>query len=250
MRILISNDDGIDAPGLAELAEAAEALGEVWVCAPEQEQSAMSHALTMREPVYAEPRGPRRFAVKGTPADCVYLALHHLIDGEVDLVLSGINRGSNLGSDVYYSGTVAAAREATLHGTHALAVSLHLEPGTREPDYGPAAELAVQLARRVLADGLPPLTLLNLNVPPRPLHDIKGMRAAPLSVRRYSKRVDCRTDPRGRSYYWIGGDHVDYAPDRGADGPLLEAGYAPVTPLCLSSTDDAVLEMLRDWPEL
>jgi 5'-nucleotidase len=244
MRVLISNDDGVDAPGLAALAAAFEPVADVWVVAPASEQSAKSHSLTMHRPLRVHERGPQRFAVTGTPADAVYLALHHLLPEPPDVVVSGVNRGANLGSDVHYSGTVAAAREAALQGRRALAVSAHFD-GTRPPRFDVAAALAVGLVPQMIERQLPDGVFLNLNVPLTP--EPEGLRVTRLGVRRYAHAVDVRHDPRGAPYYWIGGPHLAFeGPDDG-DGAAIEAGYAALTPLSADPTAPAGLEVLRDW---
>lgn len=247
MRILVSNDDGYFAGGIAPLVEALQALGEVWVVAPEQEQSAKSHSLTMWEPLRVRQHGAGRYSVGGTPADCVYLALHELLPERPDLVVSGINRGSNLGNDVLYSGTVAAAMEACLHGVPALAVSLHLEPEQDQQHWGSAASLAQRVAAQILERGLPRRKLLNLNVPNLPLAEIQGIRPSRLGERSYEDLVDKRLDPRGKPYYWIGGGPNAFCGEPDTDGPLMAQGWASLTPLSPDLTDEAQLERLKSW---
>ncbi len=249
MRLLLSNDDGIDAPGLGVLTAALEDAHQVWVVAPATEQSARSHSLTMHDPLRLYPRGPRRFAVGGTPADAVYVALHHLLEQPPDLVLSGINHGSNLGSDVHYSGTVAAAREATLHGHQAVALSLHREPGDVELFWDTAARVAVRVAEAVRRHPIPPGVLLNVNVPNVPLPRLRGLKTCRLGDRVYERRVEERQDPRGKSYLWIGGPHLHFGPDPDTDGPAVEQGWATVTPLSAVITAHGELERLRDWTD-
>ncbi len=245
MLILLSNDDGIEAAGLRALEAAMAGLGELWTVAPATEQSAKSHSLTMHEPLRVTPHGDRRFAVSGTPADSVYLAAHHLLPRKPDLVVSGVNRGSNLSNDVMYSGTVAAAREAASFDIPAVAVSLWVK------DADPHWETAQAVARRVVEEtirrGLPRGVLLNLNVPDLPTAALRGLRVAPLGRRYYHPSVAVNTDPRGRKYYWIGGDHdrFDDLPD--TDGPLCEAGFAVLTPLHMDLTAHEVLGDLRAW---
>jgi 5'-nucleotidase len=250
LRLLVSNDDGLHAPGLTALAEALSAEHEVWVVAPSSERSAQSHSLTMHKPLRLQERQPRRWSVSGTPADCVYIALHHLmVDDPPDLVLSGINSGSNLGSDVHYSGTVAAAREACLHGYPSIAISLH--PHREEIDQH--WDTAVHVARRVLAGWtsapVPSKVFLNINVPNLPIASLKGLRACRLGERFYDVLVDERIDPRGRPYLWIGGPHLRFGDDLGSDGPTVEAGYATVTPLEANITDEQELVRLRSWTD-
>ena len=231
--ILVSNDDGIRAPGLRVLARTAAEFGDVVVCAPAEERSGFSHSITLRSMLRSEPApefGEHWYAVSGTPVDCVYLACLHLCDRLPDLVLSGINPGYNLGADVFYSGTIGAAREGMLRGSSALAVSL--EDG-RNP------ELAVPFVRQLVPMLLERHAagerhLLSLNVPGDGAPN--GLRAARLGHRRYRDQVDERSDLSGRSYFWIGGppDLVDDHSD--TDIGLVNRGYAAVTPLELDIT--------------
>ncbi|MCK6523078.1 5'/3'-nucleotidase SurE [Myxococcota bacterium] len=246
-RILISNDDGVHAYGLPPLIEALTPLGEVWVVAPEREQSAQSHALTMHKPLRVRRRGERSFGVTGTPADCVYMALNKLLPGRPDIVVSGINRGGNIGNDILYSGTVAAAMEACLVGIPAIAVSLHVEWDVHasKHHWGTAAELAARLAASVLRDGLAPRTLLNVNVPDVPPEALKRVCATSMGVRRYETKVDERVDPRGQRYYWLGGAHERFEPIPESDGEAIERGDASVTPIQADLTSWATLSRLR-----
>jgi 5'-nucleotidase len=248
MRLLLSNDDGIDAVGLFTLAEALRDVGEVWVVAPDSERSAQSHALTMHKPLRVRQEGERRFAVSGTPADCVYLGLHHLLPAAPDLVVSGVNRGSNLGHDVFYSGTVAAAMEACLQGVPGVAVSLHLPDGVT-PHWATAAAVAARVVRAVEKHPIPGRQLLNVNVPSVPLDQLKGVAAARLGSRSYSARVDERVDPRGRRYFWIGGDPMAFDGDPDADGPTVERGFASITPMVPDLTFGPGLAALRRWTD-
>lgn len=249
MLILVSNDDGIHAHGLRPLADALSVLGEVWIVAPEQEQSAQSHALTMHKPLRMRRREERVYAVSGTPADCVYMAVHNLLPERPALVVSGINRGANLGNDILYSGTVAAAMEACLVGIPAIAVSLYVEwqVRARQHHWSTASEVALQVARGVLEHGLPARTLLNVNVPDVPPEALLGVRATRMGVRTYEQAVDARVDPRGRPYYWIGGAHKLFEPIPDSDGPAVEAGYASVSPLQADLTAEFALDGLRRW---
>lgn len=248
MRLLCSNDDGYDAPGLQALVTALEADGhDLWVSAPETEQSGRSHALTFHEPLRARERKPRHFAVSGTPADSVYVALHGLLETKPEVVLSGINRGSNLGSDVNYSGTVAAAREAAMSGYPSIAVSMHLGDNGVPDHWETAAAVAVRVLHAVAERGLPKHTLLNVNVPDVPLAELRGIRPAALGDRFYDNKVLHRQDPFGRSYYWIGGSHVAFSEDDSHDGPVVEQGYASVTPLHIDPTHTQLLEALGEW---
>ncbi len=245
MLILLSNDDGIDAAGLRALEAAMADLGEVWTVAPATEQSAKSHSLTMHEPLRVAEHGPRRFSVSGTPADSVYLAAHHLLPRKPDLVVSGINRGSNLSNDVMYSGTVAAAREAASFDIPSVAVSLWVTGPS--PHWDTAQRVAREIVQQTVQRGLPPGVLLNINVPDRAYDQLAGVRIAPLGRRWYHPTVAVNTDPRGRKYYWIGGDHDRFADLPDSDGPLCEAGFAVVTPLHMDLTAHEMLPVLRGW---
>jgi 5'-nucleotidase len=224
--ILLANDDGIHAEGLAALERALAPLGRVYTVAPETEQSAMSHAMTLHRPLRMRRLAERRFAVDGTPVDCVYVALHlrDVLPERPAVVVSGINHGLNLGGDVFYSGTVAAAREGALRGIPAVAVSL-----AAQGDRDAAGEIAAGVVRTLLARALagrPPL--LNINVP---AGRVRGVWATRLGERLYEDSVEARTDPRGRQYLWLGGAGVSHPPSEGTDTAAHEAGYASVTPL-------------------
>jgi len=236
VRVLLSNDDGVNAPGLAALA-AAFPDDEVWVVAPDREQSASSHAISLHRPLRIVQVGERRFSVDGTPTDAVYLALNHVMRGRPpDLVLSGVNHGPNLGNDVLYSGTVAAAMEGALLGVTAIAVSL----AARSPhDFGAAAAFAAELARRVASSRPAAPILLNVNVPAGP---VKGYRFTRLGVRTYGNEVVEKLDPRGRSYYWIGGDASHKDIPSSDCNTVFDDGLVAVTPLHLDLTNDGLLE--------
>jgi 5'-nucleotidase len=240
VRVLLSNDDGVHAPGLEALA-AAFPDDEVWIVAPDREQSASSHAISLHRPLRIVEVGERRYAVDGTPTDAVYLALNHVLRGRPpDLVLSGVNHGPNLGNDVLYSGTVAAAMEGALLGVNAIAVSLATRPAT---DFSHAAAFAAALARR-LAEAPPrPPALLNVNVPAGP---VKGFRLARLGVRSYGNEVVEKVDPRGRSYFWIGGDASHRDIPLSDCNTVLDDGLVAVTPLHLDLTHDDLVSGLRD----
>ncbi len=244
--ILVTNDDGIRARGIEELAAAAESLGEVWVVAPESEQSAMAHALTLHHPLRIREYGPQRFSVDGTPTDCVFFAALHICPRKPDLVLSGVNRGANVGDDVTYSGTVSAALEGVIMGFPGIAASLVINhDGPRE--YGPAARYTVDLAKEVLRRGLPDKTYLNVNVPQIPGDQIKGVRVTTLGHRMYDDRIIECHDPRGKPYYWIGGNRFEARDIPGSDCNAVLDGYISVTPLHANPTDYGMLEELRGW---
>lgn len=243
-RILIANDDGIASPGLAALAEAMEPLGEVWVAAPEQDQSAAGHALSLQRPLRIRKARERWYAIDGTPADCVYMGIHHLLrERHPVLVVSGINLGANLANDVIYSGTVAAAMEGAMFGIPSIAFSL-VSRG-KPVDLGPAAAFARQLARSVLESGLSPRTLLNVNVPGHV--SPRGWAVTRLGRHAYENAVIEKTDPRGRRYYWIGGSEYAHEPIPGSDcTAVLDEACISVTPLMLDVTDGALLPRLSE----
>ena len=237
--VLLTNDDGVHAEGLAALGRAFAELGDVYIVAPEREQSACGHALTLHRPIRPVQLGERRFAVNGTPSDCVNLAVLGFLPAPPVLVVSGVNHGTNLGDDVTYSGTVSAAMEGILLGVPSIAVSL-VDGG----DFDQAARVARLIAMRVLVSGLPRKTLLNVNVPasvPR------GIRTTRLGHRVYSGKIVEQVDPRGRSHYWIGGGDPKWEDLEGTDMAALHAGYVSVTPLHLDLTNHRALMELNDW---
>jgi 5'-nucleotidase len=230
--ILLSNDDGYHSEGIHVLSDALESLGEVWVVAPDRENSAVSHALTLSRPLRLTQLAERGFAVDGTPTDCVTLGVGQVLKGRApDLVVSGINFGANMGDDVHYSGTVSAAFEAVILGVPAIAISQVI---WHEFSFAFAGRFARLIASRVLARGLPPGTLLNVNVPPNPP---KGVRFTRLGKRTYTEGVVEDTDPRGRKCYWIGGGDPVWEDIPGTDFAAVGAGYISVSPLQLDMTD-------------
>ena len=240
--ILVTNDDGIHAPGLAALAEAVRPLGDVLVVAPHQESSAIGHALTLRRPLRLDQHGPNRYAVDGTPTDCVNIAVAVLLDGRLpDLVVSGINTGWNLGDDVTYSGTVSGALEAALLGAPAIAVSL-MRTRDWTFDFGPSAAIAHDVAVRVLAAGLPDRTFLNVNVPKgRP----KGIRVTVQGQRNHVTTIARREDPRGLHYFWIEEGENAWLPHDHSDHQTCHDGYVSITPLQADMTAHAALDRVR-----
>ncbi len=259
--ILCANDDGIFSRGLGAVADALSRIARVVVVAPETEQSAMSHSLTLHRPLRLRRVAEDRYALDGTPADCVYLALHlgergdgpegtipRVLPRKPDLVVSGINRGINLGQDVFYSGTVAAAREGALRGVPSIAVSVDTsvdELGVYSYEPAHVAELTVTLAQRLLAQPLPTKAmLLNVNAPVGP---IKGVRRTRLGTRLWTEKVDARIDPRGRPYFWIGGKGVAHDQIAGSDTEAFDAGFASVTALQLdlSRYDDVATALVE-----
>jgi 5'-nucleotidase len=245
--ILVSNDDGVRAPGIAALHHALGPLGRVTVVAPDRERSASSHSLTLDVPLRANRISDDVISVEGTPTDCVLLAVKNLLPERPALVVSGINRGANMGHDVTYSGTVAAAMEATIVGIPAIAVSLDRSSEGRY-DYAEAAEVAREMAALVLARGLPEGTLLNVNVPNVAVGGIRGIALTRLGKQIYEDSVVKKTDPRGRVYYWIGGQSSTWAVEPDTDFAAVAQGLVSVTPIHMDLTDYRMLEALRGWP--
>jgi 5'-nucleotidase len=237
-RILVTNDDGYFSPGIEALARALAPLGEVTVVAPQTEASAVGHALTLRRPLRLEHVRERVYAVDGTPTDCVNIAISEVLRGAPDLVVSGINKGLNIGDDVTYSGTVAGALEAALLGYPAVAVSLEFTAGTW--DFEPAAAVAAALSSALLARPLPVRSFLNINVPQGAIH---GTRVTVQAKRNHITKVDRRTDPRGRPYFWIEEAEDDWQPHDQSDHQAICDGYISVTPLQPDLSDHASLPL-------
>lgn len=247
IKILVTNDDGIASPGLHALARAMRPLGQVWVVAPDRERTAAAHALTLHKPLRVTRIEPRVFAVSGTPTDCVNLALKKLLRGTPALLVSGINRGVNLGDDVTYSGTVSAALEGTIMGIPSIAMSQEVDQTFR---HDVAAVYATRVARAVLKYGLPAETLLNVNVPDRPRMKIAGVRVAALSRRRFDEPIIEKTDPHGRKYYWIAGTRISWSRKGNSDHEMLRRGFVTITPIHLDVTHHGAMERLREWETL
>ena len=252
MHILVTNDDGVTACGLLALAQEMRNLGEVTVLAPDRIWSASGHVKTMRRPLRVSPTtlkdGTSAFTTDGAPSDCVALALLGLLPEPIDLVISGINPYANLGTDITYSGTVTAAMEAVIGGVPGIAVSLNTPEGHQgQRNYSPAGRYAYLVAKQVISHGLPKKTFLSVNVPYLPEEKIKGFQITRQGLRVYRDELVVRDDPRGRPYYWIGGDSPTSLPEDGTDFSALEAGFVSVTPLQLDLTDYKSLENLRKW---
>lgn len=243
--ILVTNDDGIYSRGLTALEEALADIGDVWTVAPQSEQSAVSQAISLRTPVRVKERGEQRYAVSGTPTDCVYIALHHIVD-EVDLCVSGINHGANLGDDVIYSGTVAGAIEATLGDIPSIAVSL---AGHRDLDFDVSSSTAVLLAEQVLERGLPRGVFLNVNVPVGATDDTERV-VCKLGRRNYSRDVSQKLDPRNQPYYWLGGSELGFDDMPGSDCNVIADGHISVTPVHLDLTHYRFMDDMSHWAGL
>jgi len=245
MRILCTNDDGYLALGLNVLARAARSLGdEVSIVAPDREQSATSHSLTLHHPLRARRSRDGAQMVDGTPTDCVILAVGQLLPQRPDIVLSGINHGANMGEDVLYSGTVAAAMEATVLGIPAIALSYT----GRDPDEIEGWEPVItSLLKRLIRDDFPEETLLSVNLPAIPPSEVKGVKITSLGRRRYSDSLTRAEDPSGKEYFWIGGGSIDWTGPEDSDFMAVRQGYISVTPLHLDLTNYSLLESVRDW---
>jgi len=248
--ILVTNDDGVLAPGIAALAEALAGLGEVAVIAPDRDQSAVSHMITLHHPVRVTEPKPRCWAITGTPTDCVYLGAFELLGRKPTLVVSGINAGPNLSTDVLYSGTVSAAMEGTLLGVPSVAISAI---GRDRFRFDVAAAFAARLAAWVIERGLPADTLLNVNVPvPVDGQPLAGYALTRMGRRRYGDAIVEKVDPRGKKYYWIGGDELEVDDEEGTDFRAVREGRISVTPIHLDLTNYKSFEALRalvlPWP--
>jgi len=246
MRVLVSNDDGVDAPGIKVLARRLAVVGEVIVVAPDRDRSGASNSLTLDAPIRVTRLDDGRYRVMGTPTDCVHLALAGLLDKEPDIVVSGINNSANLGDDVIYSGTVSAAMEGRFLGLPAIAVSL-AAVDHRGEHYATAAQAALCIMQRLLVDPLPADTILNVNVPDRAWADIRGFAVTRLGKRHRSAPCIAQTDPRGRPVWWIGppGEAEDAGP--GTDFHAVREGYISITPIQVDLTRFQALEKVSSW---
>jgi 5'-nucleotidase len=249
MNILVTNDDGIHADGLFALKTALDRVGRVYVVAPDRPRSACGHSITLHKPLRADPvtlrDGSPAYASNGTPSDCVSLAMLGLMEEQIDLVVSGINHGPNLGWDLTYSGTVSAAMEGAISGVQSFAISV--ASYKRDVDYSIAANLAMRLARTLEEHKLPESTLLNVNVPAVSVSRIKGIRITTQGKRRYSGQLEKRIDPMGRAYYWLGGDVPTDCLTEGTDVRAIADDVISVTPVHLDLTDYGALDEARSW---
>ncbi len=242
MRILLTNDDGIQARGIAALEDCLSGLGEIHVVAPDRERSGAGHSLTLHQPLRVTHVDDTHHAVSGTPTDAVLLAMETLLAQRPDWVISGINHGPNMGEDVTYSGTVSAAMEATILGVPAIAVSL---AGRDELDFEAIEPTVRRLIETLMKFPLGKNQLLNVNIPNRPADEILGMRVTRLGSRQYLDAVVEQKDPRGRSYYWIGGGGPEWTRDTQSDAFAVQEGYISVTPLIIDLTDYRALVELE-----
>lgn len=243
--ILVTNDDGVLAPGIRALFEAVRPLGRAIMVAPERDNSAVSHALTMNRPLRVKELEPDIFTLDGTPTDCVTIGMRKILPRTPDLLVSGINPGPNLGDDISYSGTVSAAIEGTMYSVPSLAISIGGEPPF---DFTIAAGVAWKLASMALAFGLPASTLLNINIPPLPLREIKGIRFTTQGRRLYKDSIQETFDPWGRKHYWIGGGTVHWLGGDNTDEHAVRHGFISVTPIQLDLTNHSGVRFLeKHW---
>ncbi|MCC6300645.1 MAG: 5'/3'-nucleotidase SurE [Anaerolineales bacterium] len=252
MHILVTNDDGVTAPGLLALAQEIRKLGKVTVFAPDKNWSASGHVKTLDRPLRVRETlladGTPAFASDGAPSDCVALPLLGFLNEKIDLVISGINPHGNLGHDITYSGTVTAALEAVITGVRGIAVSLESPDGhVGALDYSTAAIVARRVTEKVIANGLPEGVVMNVNVPYLKEHELKGYLITRQGLRVYRDALDSRLDPRGKPYYWIGGDAPTGVAEDGTDFGALAGGYVSITPLQLDLTHYKAMDVLKKW---
>lgn len=251
MIILVTNDDGINSDGLKVLGETLGELGEVYIVAPDRQRSAVGLSITLEHPLRVENVGERTFSVDGMPADCVTLAIHRLMESPPDLIVSGVNDGQNLGYDIYHSGTVGAALVGTMSGIPSMAISIANNRFTGEQQgtiwYDTAAQIALKLAGTIVKRKLPGETLLNVNVPNVPLSDIAGLEVTRHCTATYSIEIHDRLDPRGRQYYWVGGEFDGGGDHSETDISALRRHKVSVTPLRLDLTDYTIMRELSNW---
>lgn len=245
MNILVTNDDGILAPGLALLAEVCRAVAHVTVVAPDREQSGTSHSLTLHRPLRPQRRPDGAFQVDGTPTDCVMLAVQALMPERPDFVFSGVNHGPNMGEDVLYSGTVAAAMEAVMLGVPGIGVSFAGHSPETLSTYG---DMLMQLVRRITSvPSYPAETLLNVNLPPVPASEVRGIKVTALGSRFFSESLTRMKDPWGREIYWVGGGTITWTGGVESDHAAVHEGYVSITPLHMDLTNYSLLETVRGW---
>ena len=244
MIILITNDDGIDSPGIKSLASYFNGLGELWVVAPDRERNAIGRALTLHRPLRVQNKTARRFAVNGTPSDCVNLAINRLLPEKPKLVVSGINKGGNLGDDISYSGTISAAFEATILGIPAFAISLATRKNFK---FKPAALFAARLAKVILKQGLPPDTFLNVNVPDTDGREISAFKITRQGKSIYDNAIVEKVDPRGGKYYWLGGTDIKCKKIPGSDFAAVSQDFISITPLKTDHTNYSAMKLLKSW---
>jgi 5'-nucleotidase len=248
MRILLCNDDGINARGIQALMKELSSIAEIYVVAPDRERSGTGHSITVFDPIRVArvniPGIKAGWVAEGTPVDCVKLAINKLITDKIDLVVSGINHGANLGTDVLYSGTVSAAAEGVIMGVPSFAISLNSYD--KNMDFNFSARITKQMVKTVMRKGLDKETLININIPAIPPQAIQGIRITRLGVRNYDNLFEERQDPRGNTYYWLGGGVVDEYQEEDSDVIAVEQGWISVTPIHLDLTDYELIKQFRE----
>ena len=245
IKILVSNDDGVHSKGLHILAKHLMSLGDVCMVAPDRERTAAGHSLTLHKPLRIDKIGEKIFSLNGTPTDCITLGVNNIMRGRPDLIVSGINKGGNLGDDITYSGTVSAAMEGTLLGIPSFAIS---QVADDDFQFDVAAEFALHLARLIIKHGLSKGTFLNVNVPNLPWSGIKGVRLTSLGKRIYDQNMIIeKVDPRGKKYYWIGSNSVKWEERKDTDNIAIEESMISITPIHLDLTDYSSIKKLKEW---
>jgi 5'-nucleotidase len=242
--ILVANDDGVYSDGIRTLAKHLKELGRVVVVAPDQQKSATSHSITLHRPLRVRRISADVYSVDGTPTDCINLGINEILKQLPDLIVSGINRGANLGDDAHYSGTVSAAMEGGILGVRAIAISV---VARQRIAYKPAASFCTRLAKKVLKDGLPKGIILNVNVPNLPTSKIKGYQFTKQGKRNYGDIIVEKIDPRGQKYYWIGGDETGFVDIPDSDCNVVAEGKISITPIRVNLTDASALKRLKTW---
>lgn len=246
-KILISNDDGIFSPGIYALWEAMREIGDTIIVAPDTEKSAVGHAITLTDPLRVVPvhrsGGFEGLAVSGTPSDCTKIAIKSIMDEKPDLLISGINSGANIGTNLIYSGTISAATEGTMLGIPSIAISLD---SYRSDNYSVAKQTAIDIATNVLSNGIPNGTLLNVNVPFCDSHEIRGMKVTRQGNQYFKDEFEKRTDPRGRTYYWMKGIIIDKDEELEFDGKAVRENYISITPIQFNMTHESYMDELKE----
>ncbi|MEA3475333.1 MAG: 5'/3'-nucleotidase SurE [Candidatus Cloacimonadota bacterium] len=242
--ILLTNDDGVFAEGIGELSRILEKKYNITIVAPDRERSAASHSLTLHHPLRIVKVGKNKYAIDGTPTDCVILAINSILNNKPDLVISGINNGPNLGEDILYSGTVSAAIEAMNMGYPAIAVSL---ASYQKGNFADCSAIVDLLLNKDLKSILSPKTILNVNIPPLSINEIKGIKLTKLGHRIYSDFIEERTDPRGKQYFWIGGQIPEWSEDGETDFDAIKAGYVSITPVNIDMTNYSYFPKIENW---
>jgi len=245
--ILVTNDDGVNSPGLTSLFNAMKELGDAYIVAPDRERSAVSHSLTMHRPLKVEELREHVYCINGTPTDCVAIGINKILLERPALVVSGINKGANLGDDITYSGTVSAAIESTLMGIPSFAVSLDIKKQSKSPlHFDTASRIAIEIGRYILEKSLPDDTLLNVNVPNVKINNIKGAKFSRQGKRIYDNSIQETFDPNGEKYYWIGGGQPYWEHGEDTDIQAIQNGYISITPIHLDLTNYEALKFLNE----